>query len=220
MIPMFLMLCTATKMRWRSRSMSSSQRRSPMAPKCSTSRAAAGDPGGDPLKNPDRGSMDYSARASRSSRFVTGAPPDTTPTKPTGMCCAPFVSSVCMRKPTGLTPIVWASMEETLGATLSLMLGLASDTGDPTAEDEALRGNSRVAAMVAYYPPVDLRPQSRSRDDFPAATTESFFYSNGLTVPSAIERWPAKGAHGFPDPENRARAMDALVNWFEAHLAQ
>lgn len=44
------------------------------------------------------------------------------------------------------------------GGHLSLMIGLASDTGDPTAEDPVLRVSNRVAAVVAYYPPVDLDP--------------------------------------------------------------
>ena len=164
------------------------------------------------------------------------------------------------------------------GGHLSLMLGLASDTGDPAAEDEVLRGSSQVAAVVAYYPPVDLRPQSGSGVDFPPATTESYFYSDGLDVPRATERWAAlnvdqgvaasispithvssddpptllvhgdadtivdlnasqmihaafeknnvetalvviEGAgHGFSEPEDRARATDALVDWFETHL--
>lgn len=164
------------------------------------------------------------------------------------------------------------------GGHLSLMLGLASDEGDPTAEDEVLRGSNRVAAVVAYYPPVDLRPQGSSQDDFPPLTTDSYFYSNGLAVPRATDRFSAidleedeaasispilhastddpptmfvhgdadvivdlnasqsmhaalvehsvetelvvleGAAHVFPDPENKARAMDALVGWFETHL--
>ena len=43
------------------------------------------------------------------------------------------------------------------GGHLSLMLGLDSDTGDMNAEDEVLRYSNRVAAVVAYYPPVDMR---------------------------------------------------------------
>ena len=164
------------------------------------------------------------------------------------------------------------------GGHLSLMLGLASDEGDPTAEDEVLRGSSRVAAVVAYYPPVDLRPQGSSQDKFPPLTTDSYFYSNGLAVPRATDRFSAidleedvaasispilhasaddpptmfvhgdadvivdlnasqsmhaalmehdvvtelvvieGAAHVFPDPENSAKAMDALVGWFETHL--
>jgi dipeptidyl aminopeptidase/acylaminoacyl peptidase len=41
------------------------------------------------------------------------------------------------------------------------MLGLAADNGDPSAEDAVLRVGNRVAAVVAYYPPVDLRPLAR-----------------------------------------------------------
>ena len=45
------------------------------------------------------------------------------------------------------------------GGHLSLMLGNASDSGDPSSEDPVLRVSNRVAAVVAYYPPVDLRPE-------------------------------------------------------------
>jgi acetyl esterase/lipase len=47
------------------------------------------------------------------------------------------------------------------GGHLSLMLGNASDNGDPSSEDPVLRVSDRVAAVVAYYPPVDLRPLAR-----------------------------------------------------------
>lgn len=50
------------------------------------------------------------------------------------------------------------------GGHLSLLLGYASDTGDPSAEDAVLRAGNRVAAVVAYYPPVDLRPLARGTD--------------------------------------------------------
>jgi acetyl esterase/lipase len=164
------------------------------------------------------------------------------------------------------------------GGHLSLMLGLNSDAGNPTEKDEVLRGSSRVAAVVAYYPPVDLRTQSGASGTFAAKTTESFFYGDGLAVARAQERWPAlrvdetertrvspithvssddppvlfvhgdadvvvdlnasqtlqaalqqKGvkaelhvipgaAHVFPDAAHSARAMDALVAFFEATL--
>ena len=162
------------------------------------------------------------------------------------------------------------------GGHLSLMLGLASDMGDPSAEDEVLRGSNEVAAVVAYYPPVDLRPLSAPPDDFPPAN-EALFYANG-PEPEAVERFAAidlekdvaasispilhvssddpptmlvhgdadvlvdlntsqlivaeleqngvetelvvieGGGHVFPEPQNRAKAMDALVRWFETHL--
>ena len=43
------------------------------------------------------------------------------------------------------------------GGHLSLMIGLDSSDGDPDARDEVEQTSSRVAAVVAYFPPVDLR---------------------------------------------------------------
>jgi acetyl esterase/lipase len=164
------------------------------------------------------------------------------------------------------------------GGQLSLMLGLNSDAGDPAQKDEVLRGSSRVAAVVAYYPPVDLRTQTGGSGTIAPKTTESFFYGDGLAVTRAQERWPAlrvdekerarmspithvssddppvllvhgdrdvvvdlnasqmlqaalkdkqvkaelhviPGAeHVFPDQAHSARAMNALVEFFEATL--
>lgn len=47
------------------------------------------------------------------------------------------------------------------GGHLSLMIGLASDSGDPAATEEFMKASDRVAAVVAYFPPVDLRPLVR-----------------------------------------------------------
>ena len=47
------------------------------------------------------------------------------------------------------------------GGHLSLVLGTASDNGDPTAKEEFLKESDRVASVVAYFPPVDLRPITR-----------------------------------------------------------
>jgi len=165
------------------------------------------------------------------------------------------------------------------GGHLSLLLGLASDEGDPDATDEVLRVSSRVAAVVAYYPPVDLRGRATPSQDFPATIPDrSLFFAGGVVVPGAAERFVAlafedelgisvspiahvssddpptllvhgdadalvdlnnsqlihaafaregvetdlvviEGAgHGFRTPEDRARASDALVAWFEKHL--
>lgn len=54
------------------------------------------------------------------------------------------------------------------GGHLSLMLGLNGDDGDPEAKDPVLRGASRIKAVVAYYPPVDLRRMTGPNDRFPA----------------------------------------------------
>jgi acetyl esterase/lipase/glyoxylase-like metal-dependent hydrolase (beta-lactamase superfamily II) len=58
------------------------------------------------------------------------------------------------------------------GGHLSLVLGTMSDDGDPEAKDEVLRVSDRVAAVVAYFPPTDLRPYVEIggpyRERFPA----------------------------------------------------
>jgi acetyl esterase/lipase len=47
------------------------------------------------------------------------------------------------------------------GGHLSLMLGLASDAGDASAKEPFMRESNRVQAVVAYFPPVDLRNMAR-----------------------------------------------------------
>ncbi|MDD9891026.1 MAG: alpha/beta hydrolase [Gammaproteobacteria bacterium] len=54
------------------------------------------------------------------------------------------------------------------GGHLSLMLGMDSDQGDPSARDEVMRHDNEVAAVVAYFPPVDLREITGPNDRFPA----------------------------------------------------
>jgi acetyl esterase/lipase len=54
------------------------------------------------------------------------------------------------------------------GGHLSLMLGLDPDPGDAQARDEVLRGASGLAAVVALFPPVDLRGWTGPSKDFPA----------------------------------------------------
>jgi acetyl esterase/lipase len=44
------------------------------------------------------------------------------------------------------------------GGHLTLVLGTTGDDGDAKAKDELLRTSDRVAAVVAYYPPTDVRP--------------------------------------------------------------
>ncbi len=78
------------------------------------------------------------------------------------------------------------------GGHLSLMLGLASDQGDPTATDEVLRQSSRIAAIVAYFPPVDLRPRVTPDDHFPATfPDEALSFAGGVVVPDAANQFPA-----------------------------
>ena len=51
------------------------------------------------------------------------------------------------------------------GGHLSLVLGTTSDEGDPDAAEEVLRWSSRLAAVVALYPPIDLRGLNRRAMD-------------------------------------------------------
>ena len=78
------------------------------------------------------------------------------------------------------------------GGHLSLMLGLASDQGDPTAADEVLRESSRIAAVVAYFPPVDLRARVTPNSHFPATfPDEALSFAGGVVVPDAADQFPA-----------------------------
>ena len=78
------------------------------------------------------------------------------------------------------------------GGHLSLMLGLASDEGDPDATDEVLRMSSRVAAVVANYPPVDLRQRATPSERFPATLPErGLFFARGVVAPGAADRFVA-----------------------------
>lgn len=54
------------------------------------------------------------------------------------------------------------------GGHLSLMLGLSSDQGMQDSPDEVMRHGNDVAAVVAYFPPVDLREITGPSDRFPA----------------------------------------------------
>ena len=78
------------------------------------------------------------------------------------------------------------------GGHLSLLLGLTADEGDPDATDEVLRVSSHVAAVVAYYPPVDLRQRATPSESFPATLPErGLFFARGVVVPGAADRFVA-----------------------------
>lgn len=63
------------------------------------------------------------------------------------------------------------------GGHLSLVLGTTGDDGNPKSLDPLLRVSSRVAAVVAYYPPTYLepwtKPESRYYQQFPALRFDS-----------------------------------------------
>ena len=54
------------------------------------------------------------------------------------------------------------------GGHLSLMVGLDSDEGDSASDDELMKMSTEVAAVVAYFPPIDLRNIVGPSDRFPA----------------------------------------------------
>ena len=54
------------------------------------------------------------------------------------------------------------------GGHLSLVLGNNGTDGDASSDDPLLRVSNRVAAVVAYYPPVDLRAWRGPNQRFPA----------------------------------------------------
>lgn len=143
------------------------------------------------------------------------------------------------------------------GGHLSLMLGLDPDPAVPDADDEVLGSPSGAAAVVAYYPPVDIRPIVGPNERFPAlefdeelapaispirfvspddppvllvhgdadelvsisnserlyrALQEEGVTSRFITIPG--------GDHGFSDPDHRAQAEEAMVDWFVEHLVE
>ena len=54
------------------------------------------------------------------------------------------------------------------GGHLSLMLGLASDNGNPESKDPVERVSDSVKTVVAFFPPVDLRKWVGPNERFPA----------------------------------------------------
>lgn len=54
------------------------------------------------------------------------------------------------------------------GGHLSLVLGNNGTDGDPAAEDPLERVSNRIAAVVAYYPPVDVRQWRGPSERYPA----------------------------------------------------
>ncbi len=57
----------------------------------------------------------------------------------------------------GINPNKIGVTSASSGGHLALMLATTADEGNPKANDEVLRASSRVQAVVAYFPPTDLR---------------------------------------------------------------
>jgi acetyl esterase/lipase len=140
------------------------------------------------------------------------------------------------------------------GGHLSLVLGTTADEGLKEAQDDIERTPNRVAAVAAYFPPVDLRewvgdkrfpalefdPKLAesvspllhvSPDDAPTLLVHGdkddlVKLDNSERMLTALEKEKVpceliviEGAgHHFPG-EMGSRASNALVEWFEMHLA-
>lgn len=80
------------------------------------------------------------------------------------------------------------------GGHLSLMLGLTADSGRVDASDPVERTPSRIAAVVAFYPPTDLRRWAGPSTRFPALdfdpaleeTVSPILYVHGAAPPTLL----------------------------------
>jgi len=104
------------------------------------------------------------------------------------------------------------------GGHLSLMLGVASDDGNSEAEDDVLRMSNRVAAVVAYYPPVDLRGITGANERFPALEFDADLaqeISPILFVSS--DDPPSLMIHGDQDDLVPLRSSEAIYQAFQEY---
>jgi acetyl esterase/lipase len=103
------------------------------------------------------------------------------------------------------------------GGHLSLMLGTTGDDGDATATDPVLRGGSRVAAVVAYFPPVDLTGFTGPNERFPALEFDAaleqsvspIFHVSADDVPSLM-------IHGDEDELVPLRHSERILEAFKS----
>jgi acetyl esterase/lipase len=83
------------------------------------------------------------------------------------------------------------------GGHLSLVIGTAPDNGDPNAREEFMKESNRVASVVAYFPPVDLRPLARGRNPQPNGTVTDRFPALNFEKEKAADYSPI--VHVTPD---------------------
>ena len=83
------------------------------------------------------------------------------------------------------------------GGQLALLLGTTGDSGDPSAADPVLRESSRVAAVVANYPPTDLARWATQQPVFKFTEAEAAQFSPIRFVSSGSA--PSLIVHGDAD---------------------
>jgi acetyl esterase/lipase len=83
------------------------------------------------------------------------------------------------------------------GGHLALVLGTASDNGDPNAKEDFMKESDRVASVVAYFPPVDLRPLARGLNPQPNGGTLDRFPALNFEKEKAPDYSPI--VHVSPD---------------------
>jgi acetyl esterase/lipase len=101
------------------------------------------------------------------------------------------------------------------GGHLSLMLGVASDEGAKDSKDPVDQTSDRVAAVVAYFPPVDLREWVGPNDSFPALEFDpKLAESVSPVIHVSSDDPPTLLIHGDKDDlvklDNSERILDAF----------
>lgn len=101
------------------------------------------------------------------------------------------------------------------GGHLSLMLGLTSDEGDAEAADPINQVSNRVQAVVAYFPPVDLKDWVNSESEYPALRFDAELAPANSPIEFVTEDDPPiLLIHGDQDevvPVNHSQRMHAAL---------
>ena len=98
------------------------------------------------------------------------------------------------------------------GGQLALLLGTTGDSGDPSAADAVLRESSRVAAVVANFPPTDLARWATQQPVFKFTEAEAAQFSPIRFVSSGSA--PSLIVHGDADtavPMDQGETMHAAL---------
>lgn len=104
------------------------------------------------------------------------------------------------------------------GGHLSLMLGTDADDGDPDSHDMIQRTSNRVAAVVAYFPPVDLRERTGPNKTFPGLDFDKDeAYSVSPLMHVSADDAPTLLIHGDSDKLVNVSNSQRIHEAFEAH---